>query len=129
MYKRHDIFLIQSDHASMHPASIKPIKKNYEKPGDFYEKNYYAQGLASVAREVFRSSKSIFPITSEWNKIGGLSREDMKERRVIYVIYYAPFLSSDIKTDICNTPRDLEKKVINHYHYADQILMVDMEVF
>lgn len=91
--------------------------------------NYYAKGLASVAREAFESSRSIFPITSEWNKIGGLSLKDMKERNVIYVVYYAPFLSSDIKTDMCSTPNELEKKVINHYHCCDQILMVDMEVF
>lgn len=110
------------DSASMHPASIKQIKKNYEK-------NYYAEGLASVARKAFRSSRSIFPITSEWNKIGGLSHEDMKKRNIIYVVYYAPFLSSDIKVDRCSTTLELEKKVINHYHYADQILMVDMEVF
>ena len=117
------------DTASMHPASVKRVKKNYEKADNFYKTNYYAQGLASVARKAFESSRSIFPIKSEWNKIGELSREDMKERSVIYVVYYAPFLSSDIKTDMCSTPKELEKKVINHYHYGDQILMVDMEVF
>ena len=117
------------DSASMHPASVKRIKKNYEKPDDFYKKNHYAEGLAFVARKSFESSRSIFPITSEWNKIRGLTLEEMKERSAFYVVYYAPFLSSDIKTDRCNTPRDLEKKVINHYHYGDTILMVDMEVF
>lgn len=52
----------------------------------------------------------------------------MQERNVIYVVYYAPFLSSDIKIDRCSSPRELEKKVINHYHYGDTILMVGMEV-
>lgn len=117
------------DSASMHPASIKRIKKNYKKPDDFYEKNYYAKGLVDVTRKAFRSSRSVFPIKSEWNKIVGLSYEDLKERNATYTIYYAPFCSSSIKTDVCTTPRELEKKVINHYHYGDLILMVDMEVF
>lgn len=123
------IFSNLLDSASMHPASIKRIKKNYEKPDDFYEKNYYAEGLVNVTRKAFKSSRSVFPIKSERNKIVGLSYEDLKERSAFYVVYYAPFLSSDIKTDRCNTPRDLEKKVINHYHYGDTILMVDLEVF
>lgn len=101
-----------SDSASMHPASIKRVKKNYEKP---------------VGRSAFESSR--FPIRSEWNKISGLSYKDLKERNAIYVIYYAPFCSSSIKVDRCRTPREVEKKVINHYHYGDLILMVDMEVF
>lgn len=116
------IFSNLLDTTSMHPASIKRVKKNYEK-------NYYAEGLASVARTAFSASRSIFPIASEWNKIGRLSYEDTKERTVIYVIYYAPFLSSDIKVDRCGTLQELEKKVINHFHCFDQILMIDMEIF
>lgn len=96
---------------------------------DFYKKNYYAEGLISVTRNAFKSSRSIFPIKSEWNKIARLSYKDLTERDVAYVIYYAPFCSSRIKTDICATTRELEKKVINHYHYGDLILMVDMELF
>lgn len=105
------------------------IKQNILDTDTFYKTNYYAKGLASVARTAFRSSRSIFPITSEWNKIRGLSYEDAKEKSVIYAIYYAPFLSSDIKIDRCSAPQELEKKVINHYRYGDLILMVDIEVF
>lgn len=76
------------------------------------------------ARGITKSSRAMFPINTyiDVGKIG-------EGERGYYVIYYIPFLSSEIKCDLCKEPKNLEKEVIKHYHKGDLILMIDAEVF